>query len=73
MDQGSDAAVKEPVGSNAGQEFVADTARDEALAEELLSRVALIEDQPLEQRAEAYTQLFEELKSALEAGDLPRA
>lgn len=35
----------------------------------LLSRLRLIEDQPLESRAEQLTQIYEELRGVLEAGD----
>ena len=35
----------------------------------LLSRIRLIEDQPLEQRAAAFTQLHEQLQAALEGAD----
>ncbi len=35
----------------------------------LLSRVKLIEDQPLESRAAAYSQLHEELRQQLEGND----
>lgn len=35
----------------------------------LLSRLKVIEDQPLEARAEHLTQVYEELRAALEAGD----
>lgn len=35
----------------------------------LLSRLALIEQQPLEDRAAAFTQLYEQLRAALDAGD----
>lgn len=38
----------------------------------LLSRLRLIEDQPLEARAEAFAQIHEELQSALENADSPR-
>jgi hypothetical protein len=38
----------------------------------LLSRLRLIEDQPLETRAAAFAQLNEELQARLEGGDLPR-
>ena len=38
----------------------------------LLSRLRLIEDQPLADRAEALSQLHEELRTRLEAGDAPR-
>lgn len=40
---------------------------------ELLSRLRLIEDQPLEQRAAAFTQVYDELQAALENADSPRA
>lgn len=39
----------------------------------LLSRLRLIEDQPLEQRATAYAQLHDQLRDRLEGGDAPRA
>lgn len=35
----------------------------------LLSRLKVIEDQPLETRAEHLAQVYEELRAALEAGD----
>lgn len=35
----------------------------------LLSRLKLIEDQPLETRAEAYAHVHEELRDALDAAD----
>ena len=35
----------------------------------LVPRLHLIEDQPLEARAEAYAQLHEELRAQLEGGD----
>jgi hypothetical protein len=39
----------------------------------LLSRLKLIEDQPLEQRAAAFTQVYDELQAALENSDSPPA
>jgi hypothetical protein len=36
----------------------------------LLSRLKVIEDQPLESRAEKLAQVYDELRAALEAGDL---
>jgi len=39
---------------------------------ELLSRLRLIEDQPLEARAEAFAQIHEELHTALESSDHSR-
>ena len=58
---------------------VSDTAdNDETAAEPragetdaLLSRLRVIEDQPLESRAAAYTQLHERLQHRLEGGDSP--
>lgn len=35
----------------------------------LLSRLRVIEDQPLETRAEHLSQIYDELRAALEAGD----
>ncbi|MFZ4895076.1 hypothetical protein ACL9RL_11540 [Plantibacter sp. Mn2098] len=40
--------------------------------EALVSRVQLIDDQALEQRAEAYVQVYEELRTRLEGSDSPR-
>jgi hypothetical protein len=37
----------------------------------LLSRLRVIEDQPLDTRAEAFAQLHEQLRSTLEGGDSP--
>lgn len=37
----------------------------------LLSRLRLIEDQPLEARAAAFTQVHDELQSRLQGGDAP--
>jgi hypothetical protein len=38
-------------------------------ADALLSRLRLIEDQPLDQRSVAFAQIYEGLQSALEGGD----
>jgi hypothetical protein len=38
----------------------------------LLSRLRVIEDQPLERRAEALAQLHDELRTMLESGDAAR-
>ena len=40
---------------------------------ELLSRLRVIEDQPLESRAAAFAQVHEELQAELENADSPRA
>lgn len=37
----------------------------------LVSRLRVIEDQPLENRASAFAQIHDELQSALEGGDAP--
>ncbi|MGV8884986.1 MAG: hypothetical protein ACOH1T_05290 [Microbacteriaceae bacterium] len=39
---------------------------------ELLSRLRLIEDQPLEERASAFAHIHDELQSSLERGDAPQ-
>jgi hypothetical protein len=44
----------------------------ESSENELLSRLRVIEDQPLETRAAAFAQIHEELQSALENADSPR-
>jgi hypothetical protein len=44
---------------------------DPAETDSLLSRLRLIEDQPLETRADALAQVHEELKARLEGGDSP--
>jgi hypothetical protein len=43
--------------------------RDDETGGELLPRLKLIEDQPLETRAEAYAHLHGELREALDAAD----
>lgn len=37
--------------------------------DELLSRLRLIEDQPIDSRADAFARLHDELQAALDAGD----
>ncbi|MFT6534428.1 MAG: hypothetical protein ACJAS7_000457 [Alpinimonas sp.] len=37
----------------------------------LLSSLSVVENQPLEQRAEGYAQLYDALRAQLEGGDLP--
>ncbi len=44
---------------------------DSGETDALLSRLRLIEDQPLESRAAAFAQLHDELQSRLEGGDAP--
>jgi hypothetical protein len=45
-----------------------DTSNDDE-SDALLSRLKVIEDQPLETRAEHLTQVYEELRATLESGD----
>jgi hypothetical protein len=40
-------------------------------ADALLSRLRVIEDQPLGSRADAFTQIYDRLRSTLEGGDGP--
>ena len=44
---------------------------DTGEADALMSRLRVIEDQPLENRAEAFTQIHDRLRSTLEGGDSP--
>ncbi len=58
-----------PVSSDQSEEVDAvEVSFDDAL----VSRLTVIEDQPLETRAAAYAQLHDELQGRLEGGDLPR-
>jgi len=50
----------------------ADAATGDTDTSALLSRLRLIEDQPLEARAEAFVQVHDELQSILEHGDTHR-
>jgi hypothetical protein len=50
---------------------VNDTEGGPAETDALLSRLKVIEDQPLESRAAAFTQLHEQLQHRLEGGDSP--
>jgi len=61
-------AVVEPVETSPVVEPV-ETSFDDGL----LSRLTVIEDQPLEARAAAYAQLHDELQGRLEGGDQPRS
>ncbi|WP_317228890.1 hypothetical protein [Clavibacter sp. MX14-G9D] len=46
-----------------------DAAEDGDVAEELVSRLQLIEEQPLRERAAAFALLHDELRARLEGGD----
>lgn len=52
-----------------GSEPASEVWRDDDGA--LLSRLLVIEDQPLDSRAEAFTQIHDRLRSTLEGGDSP--
>lgn len=54
-----------------GAQTPSDEPGDEPSA--LLSRLRVIEDQPLEARAEALAQVHDELRAQLEAGDATRS
>ncbi len=58
-------AVASAQGSPAAS--AADSAAGDADVDALLSRLRVIEDQPLEERAEAFTQLHDELRGVLRA------
>jgi hypothetical protein len=58
----------EASGEAAGDKAVGESATE---TDALLSRLRLIEDQPLDQRAAAFAQIHDELQSALEGGDSP--
>lgn len=59
-----------PQPTPADVEAVADAVSDEE-TDALLSRLRLIEDQPLDSRAAAFAQIHDELRAALEGGDSP--
>ena len=42
-----------------------------SLDDSLLPRLRIIEDQPLDARADAYAQVYDELREQLEGGDIP--
>jgi hypothetical protein len=48
-----------------------DDATRESETDALLSRLRVIEDQPLDTRAAAYSQVHDELQARLEGGDTP--
>lgn len=47
------------------------TGEETPFGDALVSRLAVIEDQPLEARAGAYVQVHDELRERLEGGDSP--
>ena len=57
--------------STASQDHPSNVSRDEEPSA-LLTRLRVIEDQPLETRAEALAQLHDELRAQLESGDAAR-
>jgi len=58
---------------NDGRDATAPTVRGDDEPSALLSRLRVIEDQPLETRAESLAQLHDELRAQLEAGDAARS
>ena len=58
--------------STANQNQPSNVSRDEEPSA-LLSRLRVIEDQPLDTRAEALAQLHDELRAQLESGDAGRS
>jgi len=58
--------------SMSDENAAADAATGDTDTSALLSRLRLIEDQPLEARAEAFAQVHDELQSILEHGDTHR-
>lgn len=66
-----DAASQDP----ASQDSVSpsDASAEQRADDELVSRLRVIEDQPLASRADALAHLHDELRAQLEAGDAPRA
>lgn len=67
-------AVRASPGAPSGTIFVS-MHNDESTADAdaLLSRLRVIEDQPLDTRATAFAQLHDELQARLEGGDAPAA
>jgi hypothetical protein len=57
--------------STANQDQLSQSFRDEEPSA-LLTRLRVIEDQPLDTRAEALAQLHDELRTQLESGDAAR-
>jgi hypothetical protein len=55
--------------AEAGEAEAGGTAPDDIERDALLSRLRIIEDQPLETRAASFAQIHEELQSRLESGD----
>lgn len=66
-----DRVVDDESVDDAAAETVDDSA-DDAVDDGLLSRLRVIEDQPLGDRAAALTQIHDELRARLEASDSPR-
>jgi len=68
----SDERTAEPAPASAPLGAVQGNAEDDIREGELLSRLKLIEDQPLETRAEAYAHIHDELRTALDDADRRR-
>ena len=61
----------EPSGRRSGNLDTVNAHPESEANEGLMSTLSVVEDQPLEQRAEGYAQLYDALRSQLEGGDLP--
>lgn len=71
MDSGSVETMNSE-GSSAGDEEPTPLSADvSSLDDSLLPRLRIIEDQPLDARADAYAQVYDELREQLEGGDIP--
>jgi hypothetical protein len=71
LDSGSVETVN-PEPSRADEPGATPARADESsLDDSLLPRLRIIEDQPLDARADAYAQVYDELREQLEGGDIP--
>lgn len=67
-----EARADEVVENDDGAVAVDGDEHDDGTDPALLSRLRVIEDQPLNERASALSELHDELRARLEAGDAPR-
>ena len=71
MDSGSVGTVYPEVSSVSDDEPTPSNPDGSGLDDSLLPRLRIIEDQPLDARADAYAQVYDELRGQLEGGDIP--
>jgi hypothetical protein len=71
VDEQTDATQGDEVGAAPADAEARQDAERSDETDALLSRLRLIEDQPLDARAAAFTQVHDELRAALEGGDSP--